>query len=135
MNEAEGIAPPISRNRRAPGGWLRENIRQIISAIVVVLLVRIYVVEIFKIPTGSMASTLYGVHADIACPTCRWNFTVGAPEGEVEKGGFRDKHVECPNCGTSVRLGDFPDHGGHKIVAVRLRAGKRKVLNPELELF
>lgn len=123
MDTTEPAAPP---KRHTFGYWLRENVRQIVGAMVMVLIVRAYVVEIFKIPTGSMATTLYGMHVRIACPRCGWEYAVGAsppPEHyDAERSrDFRarraDQAAECPSCGQENRLGDFHEHGGHKIIA------------------
>lgn len=116
-------APPKPRTF---GYWLRENVRQIVGAMVLVLIVRAYVVEIFKIPTGSMAATLYGMHVRVACPRCGWEYAVGASpapdhlsaeENEDYRARRADRVSECASCGLSNRLGDFHEHGGHKIVA------------------
>ncbi len=119
----EAAAPPQPHTF---GYWLRENVRQIVGAMVMVLIVRAYAVEIFKIPTGSMAATLYGMHVRIDCPRCGWEYAVGAsppPEHyDAERShDFRarraDQVAECPSCGVENRLGDFREHGGHKIIA------------------
>ena len=76
----EAPAAPLSApSRRASFGyWLRENARQILSALGAVLIIRVYVVGILKIPPGSMATTLYGAHARVACPRCGWVDPVSA---------------------------------------------------------
>lgn len=116
-------APPKPRTF---GYWLRENVRQIVGAMVLVLIVRAYVVEIFKIPTGSMAATLYGMHVRVVCPRCGWEYAVGASPAPdhlsaEENADYRarraDRVSECASCGLANRLGDFHEHGGHKIIA------------------
>jgi signal peptidase I len=42
--------------------WLRENIEVLLVAVVVAMAVRTYFLQPFKIPTGSMQPTLYGIH-------------------------------------------------------------------------
>lgn len=98
----EAEAPPAPPARSA-GWWIRENIRQIVSAMVIVLLVRHYAVEIFKIPTGSMAETLYGNHLDVECPRCGWAFPLGVPEGE--EGLIAQRSVRCASCDLLLPLG------------------------------
>ena len=51
-------------------GFFRENIESILIAVALAFVLRIFVVEAFKIPTGSMAPTLLGVHKDVKCPNC-----------------------------------------------------------------
>lgn len=57
-------------------GKLRENLESILIAVAVAFCIRYFVVEAFKIPTGSMASTLLGAHKDVVCPNCNWPFKV-----------------------------------------------------------
>lgn len=125
---SQGNAREVATNRPTTGYWLRENVRQLVGALVLVLFVRHFVVEIFKIPTGSMAETLYGTHIRVDCPRCGWSYVVGAPQGEVTE-DLRSREAPCNHCGLENRLGDFPDHGGHKIIAnkwiYRVRDPKR----------
>ncbi len=53
-------------NRVAPaakGGGLRENFEILVVAIAVAMGLRAYFIQPFKIPTGSMQPTLYGIHS------------------------------------------------------------------------
>lgn len=47
---------------RKPNHWLRENVEVLLVAVVVAMAVRTYFLQPFKIPTGSMMPTLYGIH-------------------------------------------------------------------------
>ena len=85
---AGGAGKAVSESRTP----LRDNLESIVMAILMVLVVRQVVVEAYKIPTGSMAPTLLGVHKEVRCPNCGWTFRVGH-----EKVGLVDE-VECPNC-------------------------------------
>jgi len=69
-------------------GALRENIESIAVAIIIALLVRHFIVEAFKIPTGSMAPTLLGMHTNIVCPNCSYRFALN----------LRQHTGVCPNC-------------------------------------
>jgi len=44
---------------------IRENVQWIIISIIIALGIRYFIVEAFKIPTGSMAPTLVGVHKHV----------------------------------------------------------------------
>jgi len=46
--------------KQTPGQWTREQVEAIVVAIILALMIRHFVVEAFKIPTGSMQPTLYG---------------------------------------------------------------------------
>lgn len=61
---------------------------------VLALIIRHYVFEAFKIPTGSMATTLLGAHKDIACPNCGHVFPVTADV--LGRPGVLGSL--CPNC-------------------------------------
>ncbi|MGR3218805.1 MAG: signal peptidase I [Candidatus Anammoxibacter sp.] len=67
---------------------LRENIESILIAVAMAFCIRYFVVEAFKIPTGSMAPTLLGVHKDVRCPNCSWFF----------RADHNSNAVVCPNC-------------------------------------
>jgi signal peptidase I len=62
MQKAEDLAETL--NRIAPqlsgGGW-RENFEIIVVALAVAMALRTYFIQPFKIPTGSMQPTLYGI--------------------------------------------------------------------------
>lgn len=88
---SSGRSAEDSRNGSATA--LRDNLEAFALAIVLVLVLRQFVVEAFKIPTGSMAPTLLGVHNELRCPNCGWVFTVGNKYAQAALG-----RVECPNC-------------------------------------
>jgi signal peptidase I len=71
---------------------LRDNLESIALAVVAVLILRQLVVEAFKIPTGSMAPTLVGVHKEVRCPRCGYVFAIG--KDNTRSSG----EVTCPNC-------------------------------------
>jgi signal peptidase I len=72
---------------------LRENIEAVAMAVVLALIIRQYVFEAFKIPTGSMAPTLLGEHVDVTCPNCGYRFSVGAQTTHA---------VTCQTCGSAI---------------------------------
>ncbi len=55
MTAAERVMPPAGM------GWLRENVEVLVVAIAVAMAFRTYFLQPFKIPTGSMQPTLYGI--------------------------------------------------------------------------
>lgn len=52
---------------RPPHAALRENIEVLLVAVIVAMAVRTFFLQPFKIPTGSMQPTLYGIHEDPDC--------------------------------------------------------------------
>ena len=83
---------------------LRDNLESIAMAVLLVLVVRQLVVEAFKIPTGSMAPALLGVHKEVRCPNCGWIFMVGHdPPKRDERILTGECIVVCPNCDERFR--------------------------------
>lgn len=81
-------APKLNNTTKKRKSKLRENIESIAFAIAIAFAIRYFVVEAFKIPTGSMAPTLLGEHKDVKCPNCGWSY-------------YADRQSEsatCPNC-------------------------------------
>lgn len=120
-------AEPGSPVRRGPFSVLwakwRENVETLIVALVAALFIRQYLVEPYKIPTGSMAPTLRGVHRDIRCPACQRVYETGcedAAESRALGPSDADNKVSCPTCDTPVVLGSAPLRRGDKILANKL---------------
>ena len=76
---------------------LLETLESILVAFVLAFVFRAFIIEAFVIPTGSMAATLYGAHAEVTCTDCGYRFAVGAegPQGSEVKAPTT---CVCPNC-------------------------------------
>lgn len=74
----------------------RETVETVVFVVVLVLLLRTFVAEAFVIPTGSMATTLWGYQKVVECPKCRHAFPVNS-SSQVEK-GIAVVGCVCPNC-------------------------------------
>jgi len=132
-------APPRNRQARPPvpcrrpNSW-RDNIEGILSAIVLVLIIRHFVFEVFKIPTGSMGPTLVGQHERLTCPNCGFPFDVDA--GFNQPGEIPPIKTICPNCGRIIPVRKEPLHPP-RMLARRLffnlvngiSAGNRVIVN------
>src|SRR5947207_15102918 len=104
---AAPAAAPSSAVRPAPApaasaSSLRETVETVGFVVVLVLLLKTFVAEAFVIPTGSMATTLWGDQKLVECPQCSFEFPVNcSSEREPqERGGEPDPVVgcTCPNC-------------------------------------
>jgi signal peptidase I len=82
----------------------RDAIEGIIYVAILYLMFRHFVVEVFKIPTGSMSPTLQGQHRDLLCPNCDYGFPVDG--GVDDQGMVKAVRPLCPNCGYEFREED-----------------------------
>jgi signal peptidase I len=86
---ADGIAPDR----------VLETLKIILIALMLTLVVRTYIIEGFRIPTGSMAPTLYGDHAVAICPRCGHEVVFGPSLRATAQRMFqRPDYLECPSC-------------------------------------
>ncbi len=79
----------------------RETAISIAIALIFAFSFRIFVVEAFVIPTGSMAPTLLGEHIGVQCEQCGYRYNVDVPEKDrVDKRPMTGESVEvvCPMC-------------------------------------
>ena len=78
----------------------------LITAFILAFVFRAFVMEAFRIPTGSMADTLKGAHFRLACPQCGHKYEYGFVPGDYGLGEdtvpANDVPVpitRCPSCG------------------------------------
>ena len=89
-------------------GW-RETFNQIMLMLILAFTFRVFVVEAFVIPTGSMAPTLKGAHSRFICENCGYHYDVNymgprSASAEINIPRFADnvQPIYCPNCGFRV---------------------------------
>jgi len=78
----------------------------LITAFILAFVFRAFVMEAFRIPTGSMADTLMGAHFRLGCRQCGYKYEYGfvpreyrLPEDTVPSGNAPLPVTRCPNCG------------------------------------
>ncbi|OHB82736.1 MAG: signal peptidase I [Planctomycetes bacterium RBG_19FT_COMBO_48_8] len=84
----------------------------LITAFILAFVFRAFVMEAFRIPTGSMADTLKGAHFRLRCRQCGYEYEHGfvpnnyfdrngrrLPEDTVPSGNAPLAITRCPNCG------------------------------------
>ncbi len=107
-----------------PKETYRDFVEQIVVAFILAFLVRGFEAEAFVIPTGSMAPTLMGMHKEVTCPHCGFEFTVNASdEFEPRPGQFRPVSQivagTCGNCRAPVRLDEDASFNGDRILVMK----------------
>jgi len=100
-NEKENIRP---KSRAAE---IVNTLEWLITAFILAFVFRAFVMEAFRIPTGSMAETLKGAHFRFRCPQCGepYDFgfeprSYGMSEDSLPHPSLQIKSTSrCPNCG------------------------------------
>jgi len=69
-----------------------DTLKWVLIALILALIFRAFVMEAFRIPTGSMAKTLCGAHYHLRCPQCGYKYDVGGDYYSKPK-------PRCPSCG------------------------------------
>lgn len=96
-----------------------------ICLIVAIILFRTFQVEGYMISTGSMAPCLLGFHRQVVCPSCQYEFTIGAAfDDSVEPDTENAKTLPpgsrtttCPNCTQSgIDISDVPVNQGDQLL-------------------
>ena len=128
----EGADEP--RERRTAFDSFRENAEALIVAVILAIIIRHFAVEAFEIPTGSMASTLYGMHVWTDCPNCDTSYNIAvstdSSTGEVRT-GFSPALVytgDCPNPSCELDRHTRDRNGRQQIVpggSIRCQACKQ----------
>ncbi len=123
-NEAGKVYRP---NGVSGGGQIATSLEWFITAFILALFFRGFVLEPYRIPTASMADTLMGTHFRLRCEKCgirydygfdfeRYNLESGLDgEGEIKR--FRSR---CPSCGHIMSTGeDVKAVSGDRILVLR----------------
>jgi len=107
-----------AHQRRKKRESLLETLESILVAFVLAFVFRAFIVEAFVIPTGSMAPTLYGAHAEFVCADCGYPFAVGA---EGFPTGNRRSPPVCPNCflPQAVPPRGVPAYSGDRVLVLK----------------
>ena len=85
----------------------KDTFDQIVLMLVLAFTFRVFAVEAFVIPTGSMAPTLMGAHARFTCDNCGYHYDVNYSGVSDRSGDINiprradgmNYAVNCPNCG------------------------------------
>ncbi|MBM4026896.1 MAG: signal peptidase I [Planctomycetes bacterium] len=103
--KAENRRPPAKKKDRA--AEIANTFEWLITAFILAFVFRAFVMEAFRIPTGSMADTLKGAHFRLRCPQCGYGYdhgfvpqSYGMPEDTVPPAPIPIRQqTRCPSCG------------------------------------
>jgi signal peptidase I len=97
----------------------------LITAFILAFLFRAFVMEAFRIPTGSMADTLKGAHFRLRCPQCGYKYdyglgNYGVPRDRIPRRALNPKPSRCPSCGHGQPTGGaMPISNGDRILVLK----------------
>lgn len=99
-------AAPADQKTQSEVSNTREVIETVVFVVVLVLLLKSFVAEAFVIPTGSMATTLYGYQKIVTCPKCKIQFPVNCSQEVDPQEGARQviEGCVCPNCREPIQM-------------------------------
>lgn len=125
-DRADKKRPVVKKKDRA--AEIANTFEWLITAFILAFVFRAFVMEAFRIPTGSMADTLKGAHFRLRCPQCGYRYDHGfvptnygmaddtIPPGAVS---IRQK-THCPSCGYDIEQGDkVPVANGDRILVLK----------------
>jgi len=99
----------------------------LITAFILAFLVRAFILEAFRIPTGSMADTLKGDHFRLRCQQCGYQYDCGSEmtryrlgRDAIAAGNVRLPISRCPSCGHYDSAGRAtPISNGDRILVLK----------------
>jgi len=101
-----------------------------VYAIAVVFLLSTFATETFVMPTGSMATTVWGYQKLVECPQCHFTFPLNCSM-QVDPQNIYDRvdvtGCICPNCREAIRFKSAvepPWNGGDRFAALKMGYGK-----------
>ncbi len=106
---------PTSRPAPQPTDAVKETAESVVVAFILAFVFRLFVIEAFIIPTGSMAPTLLGRHLSVTCPQCGYAHDLDGGEQRPAPGEVFT--ALCPMCRFPIE-GPAPqfDRSGDRIL-------------------
>lgn len=107
-------APAAGDKGKPPAPEIKDGFREVVETVVfvvvLVLLLKGFLAEAFVIPTGSMATTLFGYHQTVTCPDCGYPHPINmSPELDPEQYPPRPIAAACcQNCQYRFYLPGYP---------------------------
>ena len=113
--------------RRKRAVEIADTFEWLITAFILAFVFRAFVMEAFRIPTGSMADTLKGAHFRLRCRQCGYKYDCGFDsrklgwlQDTVPGGSVRSPLSRCPSCGHyDSGGGAIPVSNGDRILVLK----------------
>jgi len=108
--------------RKERAAEIANTFEWLITAFMLAFVFRAFVMEAFRIPTGSMADTLKGAHFQLCCPQCGYEYAYNYSREQVPN---YDVYIEpgsprCPSCGFFLPDGTrMPPANGDRILVLK----------------
>ncbi|MHC4637603.1 MAG: signal peptidase I [Planctomycetota bacterium] len=106
-------------------GEIANTFEWLIIAFLLAFVVRAFIIEPFRIPTGSMAHTLMGIHFRLRCKQCGYRYEHGignynVPQDIIPAEDVDIVHSRCPSCGCyQLTGGNMPISNGDRILVLK----------------
>jgi len=98
--------------KKGPGLAVIEFVQALAFALALVFIIRFYLVQVYVIPTGSMAPTLLGRHIEVTCWNDKYRFNLGLKNLTFQE-------AICPNCRARNRPRHARVKSGDRIFAIQ----------------
>lgn len=93
----------------------RDALAAALTALVTILLVRTWIVDVVIVSSGSMAPALCGPHSQVRCAACGHGFACG-----IDDDDSRVRPAVCPDCGAAGEpLSQWPQSSGDRVLVVK----------------
>lgn len=105
------LGPAAGEARKPAQEPVLAQIASFVDLFVWLIILKTFFTPIFQIPTGSMAHTLFGQHANHVCPNCGWEYPIGPTRTHNENGVEKmvmPNQIMCPNCRWSEPTAGIP---------------------------
>ncbi len=107
---AKGRPDKQSGHKKDRAAEIANTFEWLITAFILAFVFRAFVMEAFRIPTGSMADTLKGAHFRLRCEQCGYAYDhgfipgdFGMPDDTIPRENVKPPVTRCPSCGFGHR--------------------------------
>ena len=119
-----------ARRKKDRAAEIADTFEWLITAFILAFVFRAFVMEAFRIPTGSMADTLKGAHFRLRCRQCGYKYDYGFrtdrfgfPEDSIpgpRSGTLKSFSSRCSSCGNYQAVGGaMPVANGDRILVLK----------------